>query len=232
MASQTTPTRTTKSPPTTNHVVLCLLALRDWTAHELAIQVRRSLRYCWPKTDRLLYFVPKRLVAQGLASVHREQPRDGHRGRTVYAITPAGRQALRTWLATEPAPPELEFEAMVRLTFADQGTKQQALAAVDSIARHAEQRYREGLDQLRGYLADGGPFPERLHVIALTATFHADYLRLLRDWAAGARAEIDAWPTTAGLGMTPSARRMLERTIARAERDLDTGAGRPVADQP
>jgi PadR family transcriptional regulator, regulatory protein AphA len=228
----TQPATITRTPPATNHVVLCLLALRDWTAHELAAQVRRSLRYCWPKTDRLLYFVPKRLVAQGLASVHREQPRDGRRGRSVYAITPAGRQALRTWLATEPAPPELEFEAMVRLTFADQGTKQQALAAIDSIARHAELRYREGLDQLRGYLDDGGPFPERLHIIALTATFHADYLRLLRDWAARARAEIDTWPTTAGLGMTPSARRMLEQTIARGERDLGGDDDHPVADQP
>jgi hypothetical protein len=43
----------TRTPPATNHVVLCLLALRDWTAHELAGQVRRSLRYCWPKTEGL-----------------------------------------------------------------------------------------------------------------------------------------------------------------------------------
>ena len=220
MDSPTTPTRPAKAPPTTNHVVLCLLALRDWTAHELAVQVRRSLRWCWPKTDRLLYFVPKRLVAQGLASVRREQGHDGHRGRTVYAITPAGRRALSSWLATEPAPPELEFEAMVRLGFADQGTKQQALASVDSIARHAEQRYREGLEQVREYLDDGGPFPERLHLIALTATFHAEYLRLLRDWAARARAEVESWPTTEGLGMTPDARRMLQEILARGERDL------------
>jgi PadR family transcriptional regulator, regulatory protein AphA len=216
----------TRTPPATNHVVLCLLAPRDWTAHELAVQVRRSLRYCWPKTDRLLYFVPKRLVAQGLASVRREPARDGRRARTSYAITPAGRQALAAWLGTEPAPPELEFEAMVRLTFADQGTKQQALDAIDSIARHAEQRYREGLEQLREYLDDGGPFPERLHIIALTATFHADYLRLLRDWAARARAEVDAWPTTKGLGMTSSARRMLRQTLARGERDLAATEGR------
>jgi DNA-binding PadR family transcriptional regulator len=206
--------------------LLCLLALRDWTAHELAVQVRRSLRYCWPKTDRLLYFVPKRLVAQGLASVRREPARDGRRARTSYAITPAGRRALAAWLATEPAPPELEFEAMVRLTFADQGTKQQALDAIDSVARHAEQRYREGLDQLREYLDDGGPFPERLHIIALTASFHADFVRLLRDWAARARAEVDAWPTTKGLGMTDSARRMLEQTLARGERDLAATEGR------
>jgi hypothetical protein len=187
--------------------------------------------------------VPKRLVAQGLASVRREPAHLGRRARTTYAITPAGRQALSAWLETEPAPPELEFEAMVRLTFADQGTKQQALAAIDSIARHAEQRYREGLDQVRGYLDDGGPFPERLHIIALTATFHADFLRLLRDWAELARAEVDAWPTTKGLGMTETARRMLQQTLAQAERDLgrsgDLGqagdaaqAGDPATGQP
>jgi len=62
--------------------------------------------------------------------------------------------------------------------------------------------------------------PERLHIIALTATFHADYLRLLLDWAARARTEVDSWPTTTGLGMTASDRRMLSQTLARGERDL------------
>src|SRR5215831_7629185 len=200
MRSRRTPAGTAKVPPASDYVVLCLLALRDWTAYELAVQVRRSLRYCWPKTDRLVYFVPKRLAARGLASARREDGNGARRARTSYAITPAGRRALRAWLGTEPAPPELEFEAMVRLTFADQGTKQQALAAIDSIARHAEERYREGLSQLRGYLDD--------------------YLRLLRDWAARARAEVDTWPTTAGLGLTPGARRMLRHTIARGEHDL------------
>ncbi|MGN6175512.1 MAG: PadR family transcriptional regulator [Streptosporangiaceae bacterium] len=229
MRSQTPRAKTAKGPSPTNYVVLCLLALRDWTAYELAAQVRRSLRYCWPKTDRLLYFVPKRLAAEGLASVRREDRHDGRRARTTYAITPAGRRALRAWLATEPAPPELEFEAMVRLTFADQGTNPQALAAIDSIARHAEQRYREGLGQLREYLDDGGPFPERLHIIALTATFHADYLRLLLDWAARARAEVGTWPTTTGLGMTASARLMLQQTLARGERDLGQPTTQPPA---
>jgi PadR family transcriptional regulator AphA len=212
--------RASRTPPATDHVVLCLLALRDWTAPELATQMRRSLRYCWPRTDRLVYSVPTRLVAQGLATVRRE-PNGSRRSRRVYSITAAGRTALRTWRATEPSEPELQFEAMVRLTFADQGSKADALAAIDSISRHAEERYGEGLEQLRGYLTDGGPFPDRLHIIALTATFHAEHLRLLLDWAARARAEVEAWPATAELGMTPNARRMIEATLAQGERDLN-----------
>ena len=210
-----------KTPPATDCVVLCLLALRDWTAPELAAQVRRSLRYCWPRTDRLIYVVPKRLVAQGLATVRQEPASDGRRSRRVYAITDAGQEALKAWRASEPGEPELQFEAMVRLTFADQGAKQDALAAVDAISRHAEERYREGLAQLEQYLETGGPFPERLHLIALTATFHADFLHLLLDWARRARTDIEAWSTTDGLGMTPTARQMIEQTLDRGRRDLE-----------
>jgi len=138
----------------------------------------------------------------------------------VYAITDAGQEALKSWRASETAEPELQFEAMVRLTFADQGTKQEALAAIDSISRHAEERYREGVGQLEQYLDDGGPFPERLHLIALTATFHADFLRLLLDWARRARTEVSAWPATDGLGMTPNARHMIQQTVERGRHDL------------
>src|SRR5262249_62050629 len=105
MRSRRTPAGTAKVPPASDYVVLCLLALRDWTAYELAVQVRRSLRYCWPKTDRLVYFVPKRLAARGLASARREHDHDGRRPRTTHTITPAGRQAPPARLGSEPAPP-------------------------------------------------------------------------------------------------------------------------------
>ena len=55
---------------------------------------------------------PKRLAAAGLVRMRREQV--GRRNRTIYEITPAGREALRRQLATLPAPPQLEFEALQR----------------------------------------------------------------------------------------------------------------------
>jgi len=70
-------------------------------------------------------------------------------------------------------------------------------------------------------LDDGGPFPERLHLIALTATFHADFLRLLLDWARRARTEVEAWPTTDGLGMTQKSREMIQQTLERGRSDLE-----------
>src|SRR5262245_57934117 len=103
---------------TTSYAVLGMLAVRPWSAYELTKQMRRSLAYCWPKAESVLYDEPKRLVRLGLASANQE-PAGGSRTRAVYAITDAGRAALRAWLATEPAPPRFELEPLLRLLYAD-----------------------------------------------------------------------------------------------------------------
>ena len=110
-----------------------------------------------PASERNLYAEPKRLAAAGLVRMRREQV--GRRNRTIYEITPAGREALRRQLATLPAPPQLEFEALQRLVFADQGSKQDLLAALDTTSEQVEQLLEDGMAQVRGYQDDGGPFP-------------------------------------------------------------------------
>jgi PadR family transcriptional regulator AphA len=201
------------SLPTTSYAILGMLALRPWTAYELTQQLRRSLTYCWPTAESVLYDEPKRLVRLGLATAHREPA--GRRTRTAYAITDQGRRAVGAWLATQPGPPRFEFETMLRLIYADQGTKQDLLAAVRAARGWAEQRFADGQEQVRGYLADGGPFPDRLHIIALFARFYADQFELIRQWADLAEAEIETWPRTDGLGMTERAHALLEELVNR-----------------
>ena len=188
--------------------ILGLLALRPWSAYELTKQIHRGVRYMLPASERHLYAEPKRLAAAGLVRMRREAV--GRRTRTVYEITPAGREALRSQLAAPPAPPQLQFETLQRLIFADQGSKQDLLAALDTTTEQVQQLMDEGFQQLRGYQADGGPFPERLHLIMLFSRFYVDYLVLLRDWAALARREVASWPTTSDLGLTEGARRTLD----------------------
>ena len=77
--------------------------MRPFSAYELAQQIHRGLRYMLPASERNLYAEPKRLAAAGLVRMRREQV--GRRNRTIYEITPAGREALRRQLATPPAPP-------------------------------------------------------------------------------------------------------------------------------
>jgi PadR family transcriptional regulator AphA len=200
---------------TTGLGILGLLALRPWSAYELTRQIHRSLRYMQPASERNLYAEPKRLAAAGLVRMRREQV--GRRSRTIYEITPAGREALRRHLATPPTPPQLEFEALQRLIYADQGSKQDLLAALDTTSRQVQQLLDDGIQQVRGYQADGGPFPQRLHLIMLFARFYADFLLLLRDWAALARREVASWPTTSDLGLTDGTRKILEDLLRQGD---------------
>ena len=214
------PTR--PSLPTTSYAILGMLALRPWTAYELTRQLRRSLTHCWPKAESVLYDEPKRLVRLGLATAQRQPA--GRRTRTAYAITDQGRRALEAWLATPPGPPRFEFETMLRLVYADQGTKEELLDAVRAAQEWAEARHADGREQVRGYLDGGGPFPDRLHIIALFARFYADLFELVTRWAELAETEIQAWPQTDGLGMTERTRALLEELARRPGADWEPSA--------
>ncbi len=220
------PSPSTPSLPTTSYAILGMLALRPWSAYELTQQTRRSLDYCWPTAESVLYSEPKRLVRLGLATAKRQAA--GRRTRTVYAITEQGRRVLAEWLATPPSPPGLEVEAMLRLLYADQGSKQDLLDAIRATRAWALARAPEGLAQVRGYLADGGPFPERLHVIALFGRFHLDLFELLVRWADLAEVEIAAWPRTADLGMTDQTRALLEEMRSRLQVLTDRTTEQPT----
>jgi hypothetical protein len=136
----------------------------------------------------------------------------------VYEITDAGRDALREWLRTPPAEPALELDPLMRLLFADAGDRGDLVAALDALDQWAADRYREGREICADYLDGRAPFPERLHISVLFATFYARLYRDMRDWVAEAKAEIDTWPGTAAVGLTPGARRLLE-DIVRADDD-------------
>jgi DNA-binding PadR family transcriptional regulator len=199
----------------TSLAVLGLLALRPWSAYQLTQQIRRSLRYMHPASERNLYAEPKRLAAAGLVRIRTEAA--GRRSRTVYEITPAGRDTLRRQMAAPPRPPQLESDAMQRLVFADQGSKQDLLGTLDATSRQVDQLLHDVFQQVRGYQADGGPFPERLHLIMLFSRFYVDYLLLLRDWTAQARREVGNWPTTKNLGLTDGTRRILQELLQQDE---------------
>jgi PadR family transcriptional regulator, regulatory protein AphA len=199
---------------TSSYAVLGLLAIRPWSAYDLAQQATRSLRYAHPRTESHLYEEPKRLVKLGWATARVEH--HGRRPRTTYAITKAGRTALEQWLATSPHPPQLDFEALLRVLFADQAGKDDVIQALERSAESARQLHDDGKRLLAGYLADddGGPFPDRRNIGALVAAFAGDYLRLVEDWSEFARREIEAWPTTTGLGLTGRTREIIEAVLS------------------
>lgn len=184
-----------------SYAVLALLHLKPWTGYELTRQAQRSLRYAWPKSERLLYSEPKKLVDLGYATVHQEN--SGNRTRNVYTITTEGRQALNEWTTTRTEPPRFEVEALLRLLFADHGTREDLLRALGEFEADIGAHHQAVVELMGSYLDGGHPFPQRTHLSVLFATFQIDMFKTIERWIEFARVEIDEWPTTQDLGMTP-----------------------------
>ncbi len=194
-------------PPTlttTTYVILGHLALRDWSTYELARQMKRSTGHYWPRAQSKIYEEPKKLVAHGLATATHEYT--GRRRRTVYRITSSGRRALERWLAEPGHAPVVEFEGLVKVLFAEQGTKAEALATIRAIREQAEETRAQHATLAAELATTGGPFPERLHVNELVFKFMWEQAQTVIRWASWAEEQVTTWPDD----------------IARAE---DSGAG-------
>lgn len=180
----------------TAYSVLGLLSLRDWTAYDLEQQANRSLRFISPRARSVVYEEPKRLVRRGLARARSE--RRGRRSVSIYAITDAGRDALRAWFDTPAAFPALEAPVLMRTLFAPAGTRDGVLVAI----RDCEQQAGELLDvlhrQAAGYHLDGGPFPDRLPWISVNAVFLLGWLSWLRTWSAWTAEHLASMPEDPG----------------------------------
>jgi DNA-binding PadR family transcriptional regulator len=200
---------------TTSYALLGLLAIQPWTAYELTQQMRRSMHFVWPKSESLLYTEPKKLVAAGLARV--TQQRRGDRTRARYRITAAGRRALAAWLDTEPAAPLFELETMLRVTFADQGTPEQLSRALRSAGAWADGELARARPQIESYLTTGGPFPERLHLIALLVGFYGELFDLMRRFFGDAADLVETWDATTGVPVDAKLRGMLKRALRLSE---------------
>jgi PadR family transcriptional regulator, regulatory protein AphA len=176
----------------TSYAVLALLALQPWTTYQLAKQMERSLGWIWPRAVSRLYEEPKKLVAAGLASSRQEAT--GRRHSTVYSITAAGREALAAWLAEPGAGPLLECEALVKIAYADQGTRDGLLANLSALIDDTAAKLHFGEMIATQYLEGRGPFQQRLPLSGLMWRFLWEYNATVLRWARWARAEVEAWP--------------------------------------
>jgi PadR family transcriptional regulator AphA len=177
---------------TTSHAVLALLALQPWTTYQLARQMERSLGWIWPRAISRLYEEPKKLVAAGLATSRPEAT--GRRPSTVYTITAEGRDALTAWLAEPGTGPVLECEALVKIAYADQGTRDGLLANLAALIDDATAKLHFGEMIAQSYLQGRGPFQERLPFSGLMWRFLWEYHVTVLRWARWAHDQVQAWP--------------------------------------
>ena len=111
-----------------------------------------------------------------------------------YAITDAGRRTLAGWLATASQPPTLESEHLLKVFFAEHGTKADLLATISALRDWADADLAVHATVARTYLAGLGPFQHRAPVLALTARYLFDLADMTRQWADWATGVVDTWP--------------------------------------
>ncbi len=145
----------------------------------------------------MIYEEPKKLVTVGLATS--QTTFTGKRRSTVYTITDAGRAALRDWLDTPAAGMRMEFEAVIKVAFADAGDADQLRSAVREIRADTEARLAEILDRSTQCATTGGPFPDRLPIVAITGKLLMGQYEAAVRWARWAEDAIGEWT-----GVTPA----------------------------
>jgi PadR family transcriptional regulator AphA len=99
---------------TTSYAVLSLLeTFGEATPYELKQALEHTIENFWPVPHTTFYEEPARLARAGYLSQHQE---NGGRRRKRYALTDAGRVALRTWADSPGAPPsQYRDEGMLKV---------------------------------------------------------------------------------------------------------------------
>jgi PadR family transcriptional regulator, regulatory protein AphA len=199
---------------TTSYAILGQLVPRPATTYELAKRMQRNLHYFWPRAESRIYDEAKRLVRGGLARA--EKSYTGKRARTIYSITPAGREALAEWLAG-PAPRwfALETEGLLRLFVGNLGSRDDLVAAVEGMRSEAEEMLRIGKVVAKDYLAGDSEFQEQVHIRALVFDFLAEFGLGMLAWAERSLSELEGWDDLSPDGKAERALELMASQIAR-----------------
>ena len=161
--------------PVTAYALLGLLTFGDeLTGYELKQRADVTLRFYWvsPAMSQI-YSELGRLREHGLVEAHTRP--DGGREVTTYAITEAGRTALRDWMTTTPAGfPVLKHSVLLRLLVGHASDPETITAMLEEyVAELADARadLAQVRASLRGRDAPGEPF----HFPSLVADWGLDY---------------------------------------------------------
>jgi PadR family transcriptional regulator, regulatory protein AphA len=179
---------------TTSYCVLGFLAMRSWSAYELATEIKKSLAISWPRAESRIYAEPKSLVEHGLASAEEEPGLNG-RARTRYSITAAGRDALQSWLDDVPArPPSFENEAAIKVALAEFGERSSLVRTLERLEDQCVEMRLAAVAQCPVYAQNTGITTARVRALALETRLWLALNATVIQWARDARREVEAWP--------------------------------------
>ncbi|MGI9586150.1 MAG: PadR family transcriptional regulator [Acidimicrobiia bacterium] len=176
---------------TTSFAVLAQVAVKPWSAYELAQQRVRYFRYTWPAAESAIYREVKRLAEMGLISGTKEYT--GKRARTVYAITGTGTDTLRAWLATPVSPFSMDFEAMLRVFVAPLGTKQELIGTLEQVLADARDMLDFASNVKQEFIDGINPTQDQIYIRAIAVDFFTSHVLTVAEWAERSIHEVETW---------------------------------------
>lgn len=124
------------------YLVLGMIRMGARSGYEIKRAVDSSLRFFWTISPAQIY--PALALLTRVRLIEGKSEPTGKRRRQTFVITPAGKAALRKWLAQQaPIPFELRDLALVKLFFADALDLEDALALLNAVRKRSEARVAE-----------------------------------------------------------------------------------------
>jgi DNA-binding PadR family transcriptional regulator len=169
------------------YLILGMLRGGVGTGYAIKRMVDQSTRFFWATSFAQVYPELARLEAEQYI-VGTDDPQ-GERPRRTYHVTDKGERALEDWLRSQ-RPPNFEFrdEGLLRLFFADALPRQDAIALVKRLRKHAEdldRQFREDILPLAELAPQQGfRFPH------IAARLGADYYAWRASWLVKLEAEL------------------------------------------
>ena len=184
--------REAKAPDTT-YGVLWMLTFGQMSGYDLAKAIEGSIGFFWAPAKSQMYAELRRLVALGWAG-ERDVEQTDRPDKRIYAITKAGREALRSWLQTPPAGFDpIKSPFLLRLFFGHLAGPEAVRGLIVEHRRQAEELLETfgGIEE--HLLAQGGPLPPYL-----TLTYGISYARGVVDWCDRALRDVETGMTVPG----------------------------------
>ena len=171
-----------RTTATTGNAILGLLALRPtWSTTEITRQLRRNMRFFWPRAESRIYDEARALVERGLAAS--TVTHTGRRPRTTYKITAAGRAHVRRWMATPPRGASFECEAVLRILLGRLATLPALHEAVAQVRADAHAVLNVGRVVATEYAAGTAPFQDDVAYRSLVFDFLSTQALAQLEWA-------------------------------------------------
>lgn len=144
--------------PATSYVVLGLLSIQEASGYDLKRFADASIRhFYWSPSRSQIYAELRRLTSLGYAT-ERHVQQERRPNKRLYRVTPAGEEALRTWLRKPQTEPDVIKQRLLVKLFLGNMMSQDSLVAQIEESRRQSEALLAQFESLEKDISDRGEF--------------------------------------------------------------------------